>query len=231
MLHRRLSYLAISNVQYQFSFAVNGVSKSLYDKAALFEPNSAEIIHSNDQLVDRNPLNESKGIEKQLQSFIATHIDDYGLSVLGDIFYRKTPYALCREEAIGSFSEQISDDSRITPTLYIDLVTFTKKGRLALIEMKMNDPNLAVAAQLLDYALFVERFKKIFCKRLFDRSDFHPTPKKFVPERFSRLPFEVFVVNNHYHPLFEQVMPYYVNKKMAFRFHQVILGHRISEWC
>jgi len=66
---------------------------------------------------------------------------------------------IIREFPTGVFKDTISQNNRILPTEFIDVVTFNKHGNLAVIEIKLNDSQLEVIAQLLDYALFFRCYR------------------------------------------------------------------------
>ena len=44
--------------------------------------------------------------------------------------------------------------TQVLPTEFVDIVTLNKWGYLSVIELKLDDSQLEVVSQLLDYALF-----------------------------------------------------------------------------
>lgn len=223
-LTRRVSYLNNINEDLDFELEINGKPKSLYSKTNLFKRPKNEKIHEG--LKDRNNEDKKGRLEKDFQVFLGEKVDDKSeehyntrLGLLGMDFYDlKDNFSVMREFPTGAFNESIKKDNRILPTNYVDIVTFNKYKKLAVIELKLNDPKLEVISQLLDYALFFEAYKDKIVEKIKTKK----TPKDFEKKEFC-----YYVVNNHYHPLFDGIMKYYVKAKSkhSLMLYKITLGY------
>ncbi len=166
---RRVSFLSINNHSLQIEITINGEPVELDDIKKLFNRPQNEIIHES---FNRKAQDNVVGrLEKDFQTWLfANDIKDEQmktantnerLAVLGEDFYmlKKRKFKLIREFPTGAFHEKITNNSRILPTEFVDVVSLNKYGNLAVIELKLNDSQLEVIAQLLDYSLFFRCFR------------------------------------------------------------------------
>ena len=225
---RRVSFLNINNTLNHLTCQIvrNGEPIPLYDEHSLFNrPQSERIRPLRD--IKKAKDNTPGHIEKDFQTFLFGN--DCGkeentnerLAILGEEFFnlKKKEFGLIREFPTGAFRDCIKEENRILPTEYIDIVTLNKYGRLSVIELKLNDSQLEVISQILDYALFFSCYIK--------------TLKPEIKEKFERVaieePIVCYVVNNHFHEKFDKIMKYYStsNKCYNFELKKVLLGHAL----
>jgi hypothetical protein len=226
---RRISFLKLVNT---FKISVQGRPDfRYYNLEELFNRPANEII--TDRFEERAGKDHPGRLEKDFQVFLfgGTLLDekedvDYSLiyrrlGLLGMDFYKLDKhYKLTREVPTGVFNGEKKAANRILPTYFIDIVAFNKYKELAIIELKLNDPKLEVISQALDYALFAvgykERFVNTLKKHLGD---------SYCPKEFEKKPFSCYIVNNHFHPLFDKIAPFYAPKKeYGFNMKKVVLG-------
>lgn len=218
---RRVSFLNIINADLDFEVIVNNNNKKLYDIHSLFNRPDNEIIHQ--EINKRDGKDVPGRLEKDFQVFLYggtilsdnMTADDYSaiyerLGVLGIDFYNlKNSYKVHREFPVGAFRNSVSEENRILPTNFIDIVSFNKQKELALIELKLNDSKIEVISQLLDYALFFRAYKAQISKLIND---------DFCPPVFVKKPIACYAVNNHFHPRLESILKYYSADKQLFGF-------------
>ncbi|THB80155.1 MAG: hypothetical protein D3926_08605 [Desulfobacteraceae bacterium] len=232
---RRLSYLNLNN-EFEISLWINKEGQRLYSADGLFNRPENEVVRDLGSINPGGDDDKPGRLEKDFQAFLfgrGLHGDQDNpdrsserLALLGEDFFnlKKTLNAeqrwLFREFPTGVFNEKIENQSRIMPTEFVDLVGLNKNGRLSVIELKVNDPKLEVMSQLLDYALFFRTYlwndvKKNGCFQTgnpIKRWDY----------------FICYVVNNHYHPRFDNVFFNYFSPKdpglNEFAFVKLTLG-------
>lgn len=226
-LKRRLSYLNWGK-QVNITFIVAGSSQPLYSRKELLERPPNEIIRTD--FAKRNVNDQPGRLEKDFQAYLfgkgksddTVHTNER-LAILGDDFRdlnkKKDTFVMERELPTGVFKNKISRDTRILPTEFIDVVSFNKRGELALIELKVNNSSLQVIAQSLDYALFFFSYQKQLWKLLEEKLKHRPKKKKIV----------LYVANNSFHPRFDGVAKYYSpsDKGVTFEIKKVVLGHTL----
>jgi len=125
------------------------------------------------------------------------------LAILGEDFYQLQgkDLGVLREFPTGVFKNKVSNNTRILPAEFIDIVTLNKWKKLSIIELKVNDPSLEVVTQLIDYALFFACYIKDLKKLIEDNSSIKlQDSDEFV----------CYVVNNHFHPKFNNVLKWTV---------------------
>jgi hypothetical protein len=229
-LHRRVSLLSINNPHLCFRITINGEPSELDDADSLFNRPGNEIIH--ERFDHRAQDNQPGRLEKDFQTWLfANNIKDafekdantnVRLAVLGEDFFNlgKRSLGIIREFPTGVFDENVSkkptQKSRILPTEFVDIVTINKYGQLAIIELKLNDSQLEVLAQLADYSLFFRCYRDILWPILVEKLRYTPKSKDII----------CYVVNNHFHNRFDHVMRYYnpINSSFGFRIKKVVLG-------
>lgn len=223
-LRRRLSYLAANN-DMDITLIVDNDHVDLYDKESLILRPGNEVVHD-----ERNfPKDNTPGnIEKDFQTFLYNEAikgrqnRDYNsnerLGVLGSDFagLNKKNFGIMREFPTGVFDKEVAEDTRITPTDFIDLVSLNKWGELCVIELKLNDSQLEVVSQLLDYALFFRAYQPLL-KSILDSAN-------ISPKRTGRI--ICYVANNYFHPKFDSIKPYYssISKNWGFEIRQIVMG-------
>ena len=226
-LKRRLSYLNWGK-QVRIVFIVDGINQTLYTREELKNRPSIEVVRTN--FPERSDEDTPGRLEKDFQAYLFgkgkkkptdDKIDRINerLAILGEDFrgLKKKKFVIEREFPTGVFKGKISRATRILPTEYIDVVSFNKRGELALIELKVNDSGLQVIAQSLDYALFFFSYKEQLRQLLETKLKRQPTKKKIV----------LYVANNCFHPRFDDVAKYYSpsDKGVTFAIKKVVLGH------
>jgi len=223
---RRVSFLSLKNPGLRFGITINGEMLELDDTDTLFNRPSNERIRTSFDRVAQD--NRPGRLEKDFQTWLfandVKNIEDKEaninerLAVLGEDFYKlkKKAYGIIREFPTGAFHEVISNNSRLLPTEYIDIVTLNKYGHLAVIELKLNDPQLEVIAQLLDYSLFFRCYRDKLWPTIVERLRKPPKSQDIV----------CYVVSNHFHDRFDKVMKYYCpnDNSYGFRIKKVTLG-------
>ena len=225
-LRRRVSYLNIVDNGIKFELFHQRSQVTLDEKIELTrsEPNA---ITTKD--IEERTHGAGAGLEKDLQDFIARDpivVDNSRLSILSFDFYRekKSRYGVLSEVPIGIYDTIKSEETRILPTYYIDFVSFTKEGNLAVIELKVNDQSLEVISQILDYALFAIKYKDQFCKLIknnLSTQSLLPIKKKYMEK-----PVKAYVVNNHFNKKFDGIFKYYTSSdiKIPFSITKIALG-------
>lgn len=224
---RRASFLSINNKDLSFEIKINEEPIELYDAKTLFaRPNSEEIRR---KFSSKAKDNKPGRLEKDFQTWLCPNdgkdkddITNIRLGVLGEDFFKlnKKGFGIIREFPTGAFHEKLHNNSRILPTERVDIVTLNKYRQLAVIELKLNDSQLEVISQIMDYSLFfrcyIEKLKPIVEEKL------HQTPKS--------KDIICYVVNNHFHEKFDGVMKYYSpkNESYGFKIRKVVLGGNYS---
>lgn len=221
---RRVSFLNIVNDTIQVSVTLPSGVLDLYKMRELFDRPEDEVIRSDFR--DRDDTDPPQLLEKAFQAFLfgkgqrcQTRTNDR-LAILGEDFYRVKgkEYGIIREFPTGAFQNTISKETRLTPTEYVDIITLNKWQRLAVIELKLDDPKLEVLSQLLDYALFFRCYLERLMPLLISKLGREP----------ANAPFSCYVVNNHFHPRFDAASILYRAKAIEHGFHLVklMLGHK-----
>lgn len=221
---RRVSFLAVNNTAFNFSVEVDGKEKRLYSRNELFTRPTTEVIRKT--IKEGTDKDRAGRVEKDLQTFLfgkgKNNKDgrtNERLAIFGEDFFKlkskKLP--ILREFPTGVFLGKKSKSSRILPTDFVDIVTLNKNRQLSLIEIKVNDSQLEVISQILDYTLFFKcYFKQLLCllnshgiQNVKDANDF-----------------VCYVANNHFHPQFETIMKFYATKGKGYGFNmkQIVLG-------
>ncbi len=238
-LKRRLSYLKFNNPDIELFFVINGVLTELYTIDSLYSRPKNEIVRSDSNISQRDDTDKPGRLEKDFQAFLfgkglfdqnqeeVERVSDR-LALLGEDFFRLKQNLknknikswLLREFPTGAFDGEVSDPKRILPTEYVDLLSLNKYGQLAVVELKVNDSQLEVMSQLLDYALF---FRCYYWEKVSETGCFFKNNvKKNINE------FICYVVNNYYHPRFDSVFfQYFVPKDIkanSFKFTKLTLG-------
>jgi hypothetical protein len=216
---RRVSFLSINNKSLRFHIAINGENLELDDLLLLFNRPDAEKTHGS---VDRKDIKNVPGrLEKDFQSWLfASGVTETNerLAVLGDDFIKlkNRGYEIIREFPTGAFYEKISNNRRILPTEFVDIVTLNKYGQLSVIELKLNDSQLEVIAQILDYSLYFRCYRENLLNIL-EKKWKTPKSKEII----------CYVVNNYFHKRFDELMKFYSTKNGSYGFKiiKVLLGH------
>jgi hypothetical protein len=218
---RRVSFLGVNNPGIRFEILFNGEKVTLDDKTSLFQRPGNEVIHS--KISKRSEDNEPKLLEKSFQSFL------YGkglkertndrLAILGEDFYQMKGKAVgvLREFPTGVFDGKIAGATRVMPTEFVDIVTQNKWGNLAVIELKIDNSELEVISQILDYGLYFVCYRNQIEKL------------KTITETFElkkQADIFCYVVNNRFHPRFDGILKFYRVKPKSYGFclKKVILG-------
>lgn len=222
---RRVSFLSINNRDLCFGITINEKVMELDDAGTLFNRPDNEKIHDSFDRIAQD--NRPGRLEKDFQTWLfANDVKDADkdantnerLAVLGEDFFKLKNKALgiVREFPTGAFYEKISNNSRILPTEYIDIVTLNKYGQLAVIELKLNDSQLEVIAQLLDYSLFFRCYRDKLWPIIAEKLRNTPQSQDII----------CYVVNNHFHDRFNNIMKFYCPKgsSYGFRIKKVMLG-------
>ncbi|MRR51659.1 MAG: hypothetical protein EG825_12220 [Rhodocyclaceae bacterium] len=235
-LRRRLSYLALNN-GWSAHLAVGGSECPLYGSwRSLLSRPANEVVRPefgrrNDNEVsngdgDSEVRKTSATIEKYLQTWLAgkdTGGTNERLSIFGSDFYPKAGAApqVIREYPTGVFDGRVSAKTRLLQKHWVDLVTINRRGDLAIIELKVNDPKLDVLAQGLDYGLYFSCYLDRLADSLTAKLHVQIKPKHTIA---------CYIANNYFHPLFQQTAAYYAAPKACparFSFNQIQLGQTI----
>ena len=230
-LRRRLSFLSLNNnIQLCLKVGEYNVDSckevSLYDKKSLFHRPDNELIHS--KISKRSDDNEPNLLEKAFQAFLygkglKTRTNDR-LAILGEDFYKMKgkEVGILREFPTGVFEDKISDSTRILPTEYVDIVTLNKWGNLSVIELKLDNPELEVISQILDYGIYFACYRKQIAAMPDVVNVFNSGNLK----RLQNSGIFCYVVNNRFHPRFNDILKFYSikNKNYGFTLKKVILG-------
>jgi hypothetical protein len=233
---RRVSFLNINNTDNDgnniaFEIVRNNEPVPLDDKQTLFNRPGSERIRPLADIKERHD-NTPGRLEKDFQTFLfgsdrkkndnIKKITNERLAILGEDFFnlKRKQFRLLREFPTGVFDERIAERNRILPTEYVDIVTLNKHGELSVIELKLNESQLEVISQILDYALFFGCYLKTLIPEI--RAQFGSVA---IEERVV-----CYVVNNHFHDKFKDIMKYYRTREKSFNFRlkRVLLGQTES---
>ena len=225
---RRVSYLNINNEDLEFNVIYGNKYECLYTENQLFKRPDDEIAH--EKLEDRKDKDKPGRLEKDFQKFLfgkdsGKEYDDRTnerLAIIGFDFFnlKKKELKMYREFPTGVFKGKISETTRILPTEFIDIVTFNKWKQLSIIEIKLNDSQLEMISQILDYSLFfscyIDKLLPIIKEKLGRKP--HDKAKKIIC---------CYVVNNHFHKKFDDIWKYYITKNRSYNFElkKVVLGY------
>ena len=226
-LLRRVSYLNLGG-QIKVDFVIDGSKKTCYSLPELIKRPSNEIVRT--KYNERSDDDEPGRLEKDFQAYLfgkgkkGTERTNERLAILGEDFRdlnkKKAPFTMEREFPTGVFDGKVSEDTRILPTNFIDVVSFNKWQRLSLIELKVNDSGLPVISQSVDYALFFASYQKPLWEVLEQRLGRRPKMKEFV----------LYIANNCFHQRFDDVAKYYspAGKQVPFTIKKVVLGGTVE---
>jgi hypothetical protein len=233
-LKRRVSYLAAANAadQLQISLFKEGGIDALYTIEQLAHRPDTETIRCSFKA--RSDDDTPGRLEKDFQAYLfgkgkyinsdsdASRTNER-LALFGPDFLRigklasakkQKRYKVEREFPTGAFSGEIREANRTLPTEFVDLVTLNRRGELAVIEIKFDDPSLEVVPQVLNYALFFYSYRSKLAP-LLDKKLECATKDRFV----------TYLVSNTFHEKFESVWPYYSNRQGPLILKRVIMGH------
>lgn len=166
-LRRRVSYLNLAD-DLNIQLLSCGVEIPSYPLADLLKRPANEIVRVDH--AERGDHDKPGRLEKDFQAYLFgkgkndTIRTNERLVILGEDFRdlnkKKTTFVMEREFPTSVFDEKVSAHARILPTDFIDVVSFDKWQKLALIELKVNDSCLPVISQAVDYALFFTSYQK-----------------------------------------------------------------------
>lgn len=222
-LRRRLSFLSINNPDIKFELELNNEKTVLDNKKTLFLRPANEIIRS--KISKRSEDNDPNLLEKSFQSFL------YGkglkektndrLAIIGEDFYQMKAKAVgvLREFPTGVFNQKISDATRLLPTESVDIVTQNKWGNLAIVELKIDNSELEVISQILDYGLYFTCYRN----QIMEVQDIKDT---FDVKQIKNADIFCYVANNRFHPRFVGIISFYSikSKNYGFCLKKIILG-------
>jgi hypothetical protein len=224
---RRVSFLNINNPSLTFEIEINGEALEIYTADKLFNrPDSEKIRES----FDRDAQDNRPGrLEKDFQTWLfanETKCDGVNinerLAVLGEDFYKlgNRNLGIIREFPTGVFQNKVSNSTRILPTEFVDIVTLNKHGSLSVIELKLNDSQLEVIAQLMDYALYFRSYINKLMPIITNKLQKKPKEGDII----------CYVVNNYYHNRFDEVMKFYSTRKglYGFKIVKIVLGYSME---
>jgi ribonuclease J len=221
---RRVSFLDINNENIDFTVEYNNKNINLYNQKTLFERPDTEILR--DSINTRRDDDKGDFLEKSFQAFLfgkglgtESRTNDR-LAILGEHFFqlKKKKYGVMREFPTGVYMSTKSRSNQITPTEFVDIVTLNRWGELSVIELKLDDSNLEVMSQILDYALFFRCYKSKLLKLMKkDSSSLKPRKGNIM----------CYVVNNRFHKRFDDIFQYYRtnNRAYGFQIFKVVLGY------
>ncbi|MEW5980175.1 MAG: hypothetical protein AB1898_30640 [Acidobacteriota bacterium] len=219
---RRVSYLQLCNHDRAFSIQGTGGSILLYDSQTLFERPPDEVVRND--VTPRSDDDKPGRIEKDFQTFLfGKNLDrpertNERLAVLGMDFFQlgKRNLGILREFPTGAFRGKVAGAYRVLPTEFVDIVTLNKHRELSVIELKINDSQLEVISQILDYALFFACYI----------DQLYPTVRSQLAVDPKPGPFVCYVVNNHFHERFDEVLRHYrTPPDIKFHLKKVVLGY------
>ena len=221
-LKRRISFLSINNVNIKFELTNRNENVKLYDKKSLFNRPSNEIIHS--KASKRGDDDEPSKLEKAFQAFLygkglKSRTNDR-LTILGEDFInmKGKEVGILREFPTGVFKDKISTKNRILPTLFIDIVTLNNSKNLSVIELKLDNYELEIISQILDYSLYFSCYRNLLMK----------TPN--ISETFNLKDMDVdifcYIVSNKFHSRLDDILQFYStkNKSYGFSLKKILLG-------
>lgn len=221
---RRVSFLNINNENIDYKIIVNKKWISLYDKDSLFQRPENEIIRT--EINDRTDTDKGDLLEKAFQAFLfgkdlgTVNRTNDRLAILGEHFYKSKgkECGVLREFPTGVFNKLVKEENRLTRTEYVDLVTINKYGNLSVIELKLDNSELEVISQILDYALFFRCYINQLSQLAEIKNAFGSNIRK--EEIFC------YVVNNYFHPRFDRILKYYSTKNKPYNFQliKILLG-------
>jgi hypothetical protein len=240
-LRRRVSYLSINNRDIRFELIherkpAGQEHQYLYSQGELFNrPEEEKVRKCTKDMFKRSHGGKEDSIEKAFQKFLGLDDGDNSktnerLAVLGDDFFKTKGRGVVREFPTGAFRNAVSEPNRILPTEFVDIVTFNKSGILSVIELKLNDTQLEVISQILDYSLFFRCYidheqpwgtiRSTILKELGRKSDPDVTRK-------AKQEIACYVVNNRFHERFDEVAAYYgtAGRSYGFTMNKVVLGY------
>lgn len=226
---RRVSYLNINNEDMIFEIICNKEPVSLYNKQALFNRPPNELIR--DFINDRGDTDKGCRLEKDFQAFLYGYGFNKGegsnkkedrtndrLAIIGEHFFKvkQKKMGILREFPTGVFINSISKSTQLLPTEFVDIVTLNKWDYLSVIELKLDDSQLEVVSQLLDYALFFGCYADKLFELIREKTSVKPKRKIFY----------CYVVNNYFHNRFDEVFKFYSTqgKSYNFKMFKVVLG-------
>ena len=233
-LKRRLSYLAEANdLRRQISLMRVDLEDKLYSWADLTDRPDNEVIHTDFSV--KSDTDKPGRLEKDFQAYLFGKglYENSGpdvkrtnerLALLGPDFVRiqkvrsfknQKGFKVEREFPTGVFDREVKSNTRILPTEHVDLVTLNRREELAVIELKFDDNNLEVVAQVLNYALFFHSYRSRLNSVLKSRFACSTEGRKLV----------TYLVSNEFHPRFESVWPYYRRNPRLLNLKRVIMGH------
>jgi len=224
---RRLSFLDFNNNQdLNIELIVNDTPEQLYSEIELFQRPAHEIIRDN--VNTRGDKDKAGKIEKDFQTFLFGKGNNFEndqrtnerLAVLGHDFFdlKGKKLNILREFPTGVFKDQVAKDNALLSTDFIDMVTLNKYRELSIIELKLNNSELEIISQMLDYALFCKAYYKQLLPLFSKELDVN------LPKESS---FTCYMANNHFHPRLERIERFYRthHKAYGFKIKQVILGY------
>jgi hypothetical protein len=231
-LKRRLSYLAETN-HLQISLFKGSSADQLYSWKDLTSELETEVIRSH--FSNRGDDDTPGRLEKDFQTWLFgkgrsknadpdTRRTNERLALFGPDFVRigklksvknQNGYRIEREFPTGVFNKEVKEANRILPTEFVDLVTLNRKGELAVIEIKFDDPKLEVIPQVLNYALFFHSYRSKLTRLLNEKLQCATEGRKLV----------TYLVSNTFHDRFESVWPYYSNSQGPLTLRRVIMGY------
>ncbi|AEF87019.1 hypothetical protein TREPR_0813 [Treponema primitia ZAS-2] len=225
-LRRRISFLSINNPNITFTLSLNKQDIVLYDETTLFHRPDNEVIHT--KVAKRSDDDKPGLLEKSFQAFLygkglETRTNDR-LAILGEDFYQMKgkDVGVLREFPTGVFNSKVSESTRIMPTEAVDIVTLNKLGNLAVIELKLDNSELEVISQILDYGLYFSCYRDLVLKmpsitEIFDAAQI---------TKLRKVGISCYVVNNYFHPRFDDILRFYSIKTKDYGFYlkKVVLG-------
>jgi hypothetical protein len=228
-LKRRVSYLGASN-GLQITMLKGGSLDRLYTLEELTGRPDNEVVHQD--FKKRGDDDTAGRLEKDFQAYLfgkGLHDDadpdirrtNERLALFGKDFVRigkikygttRDRYRVEREFPTGVFDTKVKESERILSTEYVDLVTVNRRGDLAVIELKFDDPKLEVIPQVLNYALFFHSYRTKLSPVLDRKLECATEGAKLV----------TYLVSNTFHGKFDSVWGYYSRGPLTIK--RVIMG-------
>jgi len=216
---RRLSYLAEMNREMSIVLSIGGRAEELYSISDLMKRPENEIIHK--ELNEPSPTNvPGFSLEKDFQVYLYAKSqgirDNQRLALLGDDFFniRSLNFGVLREFATGAFDGKVTEEKRLLPTEYVDLVTINKHKEIAIIELKFGSKPLEAISQLLNYALYFYSYKAQLTQLI-------SSPLGF---KCADRPIKAYLVSDVFHARFNDVWPYY-SRGPIIAMRKVVMGY------